>query len=90
MKNIGLFTGLLTLEYTFSSADFTTKLADLPDLPSGATHAATDTVLDHATIGNNKAVSTGIEAVWVAGQLVYQGQKPTGNKPGVLVKRASR
>ncbi|AUD06400.1 serine hydrolase [Spirosoma pollinicola] len=46
-----------------------------------------DTVKDNARIGNNKALSTGIEAVWVAGQLVYQGQKSTGVHPGVLIRR---
>ena len=49
-----------------------------------------DTVQDNARIGDNKALSTGIEAVWVAGQLVYQNQKPTGAHPGVLVKRVGR
>ncbi|GAB4036683.1 hypothetical protein GCM10028809_49670 [Spirosoma gilvum] len=46
-----------------------------------------DTVQDNARIGDNKALSTGIEAVWVAGQLVYQGQKSTGVHPGVLIRR---
>ncbi|GAB4024185.1 serine hydrolase [Spirosoma koreense] len=46
-----------------------------------------DTVQDNARIGDNKALSTGIEAVWVAGQLVYQNQKATGAHPGVLVRR---
>ncbi|GAB4018132.1 hypothetical protein GCM10028808_51710 [Spirosoma migulaei] len=46
-----------------------------------------DTVQDNARIGDNQALSTGIEAVWVAGQLVYQGQKATGAHPGVLIRR---
>ncbi|MFD2934142.1 serine hydrolase [Spirosoma flavum] len=46
-----------------------------------------DTVQDNARIGDNRALSTGIEAVWVAGQLVYQGQKSTGAHPGVLIRR---
>ncbi|GAB3012269.1 hypothetical protein GCM10027185_03070 [Spirosoma pulveris] len=46
-----------------------------------------DTVQDNARIGSNKALSSGIEAVWVAGQLVYQGQKTTGAHPGVLIRR---
>ena len=46
-----------------------------------------DTVQDNARIGDNKALSTGIEAVWVAGKLVYQGQKGTGEHPGELLRR---
>lgn len=46
-----------------------------------------DTVQDNARIGDTKALSTGIEAVWVAGQLVYQNQRPTGARPGVLIRR---
>ncbi|GAB3699566.1 hypothetical protein GCM10027592_25750 [Spirosoma flavus] len=46
-----------------------------------------DTVQDKARIGDNKALSTGIEAVWVAGKLVYQGQKATGTRPGTLLRR---
>lgn len=49
-----------------------------------------DTVLDNARIGDNKALSTGIEAVWVAGQLVYQNQKPTGAHPGALIRRVKK
>lgn len=45
------------------------------------------TVIDHAAILNSKALSTGIEMVWVNGQLVYQQQKATGKRPGVLIKR---
>jgi hypothetical protein len=39
------------------------------------------------TIGNSNALSTGIEMVWVNGQLIYKNQKATGLKPGVLIKR---
>ncbi|WP_338877090.1 serine hydrolase [Spirosoma sp. SC4-14] len=46
-----------------------------------------DTVQDNARIGDNKALSTGIEAVWVAGQLVYKDRKVTGARPGVLIRR---
>ncbi|GAB2540394.1 serine hydrolase [Spirosoma aerophilum] len=46
-----------------------------------------ETVHDNARIGDNKALSSGIESVWVAGQLVYQGQKATGAHPGVLIRR---
>ena len=46
------------------------------------------TVIDNANINNNKALSTGIEMVWVNGKLVYKSQKPTREFPGVLIKRA--
>ena len=46
-----------------------------------------NTVIDHAAIGNSTALSTGISMVWVNGQLVYENQKATGKKPGVLIKR---
>lgn len=46
-----------------------------------------ETVEDNARIGDNKALSTGIEAVWVAGQLVYRAQQGTGAHPGVLIRR---
>ncbi|CAN5279438.1 hypothetical protein BH09BAC4_BH09BAC4_33710 [soil metagenome] len=46
-----------------------------------------DTVQDKARIGDSSALSTGIEAVWVAGKLVYKEQKATGEHPGVLIQR---
>ena len=45
------------------------------------------TVQDNARIGDSQALSGGIEAVWVAGQIVYQHQKPTNARPGVLIRR---
>jgi len=45
------------------------------------------TVIDQANIKNSKALSTGIEMVWVNGSLVYQAQQSTGKQPGVLIKR---
>ena len=45
------------------------------------------TVKDNSTIQNATALSTGIEMVWINGQLTYQNQKATGNYPGVLIKR---
>jgi N-acyl-D-aspartate/D-glutamate deacylase len=45
------------------------------------------TVQDNAVIGNNKALSTGIGAVWVNGQLVYEDGKARGNMPGRFLKR---
>jgi len=46
-----------------------------------------NTVIDQANIKNSKALSTGIDMVWVNGTLVYQAQKSTGKQPGVLIKR---
>lgn len=46
-----------------------------------------ETVIDNATIENPTALSTGIEAVWVNGKLVYQNQKAVESYPGVLVKK---
>ena len=45
------------------------------------------TVIDQANIKNSKALSTGIDMVWVNGTLVYQSEKSTGKQPGVLIKR---
>ena len=45
------------------------------------------TVIDNASIKNSKALSTGIEMVWVNGELIYQDYKATGKRPGVLIKR---
>lgn len=46
-----------------------------------------ETVKDNAAIGNNKALSTGIESVWVNGKIVYFGGKATGLLPGRLLRR---
>lgn len=45
------------------------------------------TVKDNAAIGNNKALSTGIEMVWVNGKMVYLSGKTTGQLPGRLLRR---
>jgi N-acyl-D-aspartate/D-glutamate deacylase len=45
------------------------------------------TVIDQANIKNSKALSTGIDMVWVNGTVVYQAQKSTGKQPGILIKR---
>lgn len=45
-------------------------------------------VKDRANIQNSKALSEGIDQVWIAGQLTWQHQRPTGNRPGVLVTSA--
>lgn len=47
-----------------------------------------ETVIDNADIKNSKALSTGIEMVWVNGELVYQLQKATGKLPGRVIKKA--
>jgi N-acyl-D-aspartate/D-glutamate deacylase len=46
-----------------------------------------NTVKDNATFENSKAVSTGIEMVWLNGQLIYNNKKSTGKFSGVLLKR---
>ena len=47
------------------------------------------TVIDRATPKDPQAVSIGIERVWVNGQLVYEGGRMTGNRPGqILTRRA--
>ncbi len=45
------------------------------------------TVLDNASIQSPTALSTGIERVWVNGQVVYEQKGATQNYPGVLIKR---
>jgi N-acyl-D-aspartate/D-glutamate deacylase len=44
-------------------------------------------VKDHATIENGKALSEGIEQVWIGGQVTWKQQKPTGNLPGVFIAK---
>ncbi len=46
-----------------------------------------ETVADQATIENPKALSAGVEKVWVNGQVVFEQQKSTGARSGKLVKR---
>lgn len=45
------------------------------------------TVQDRATVQQPDALSSGIEKVWVNGQLVYAAQKPTGQFPGVFIQK---
>ena len=45
------------------------------------------TVKDNATVQNSRALSTGIEMVWINGQLTYKNQQATGNYPGMLIKK---
>ena len=46
-----------------------------------------DKVKDHATIENGKALSEGIDQVWIGGQVTWQNQKSTGNLPGVFIAK---
>ena len=46
-------------------------------------------VIDRATIENSKALSEGIEMVFVNGKIIYKAGKPTQERPGMLVKRES-
>ena len=45
------------------------------------------TVKDHAGLGNSHALSSGIERVWINGQLTYHNQQATGKRPGVFIGR---
>jgi N-acyl-D-amino-acid deacylase len=47
------------------------------------------TVRDRSTIGNPQEVSAGIRGVWVNGELVWDGHKATGARPGEVVRRAA-
>ena len=44
-----------------------------------------DTVIDHSTYANPTALPTGIEKVFVNGQLVWDSGKPTGARPGFVI-----
>lgn len=43
------------------------------------------TVADNSTMTNSKALSSGIEMVWVNGKVVYQQQKATNQFPGMFI-----
>lgn len=47
------------------------------------------TIADHATIKNPGALATGVIRVWINGQLVWDGDHPTGALPGRSIKRAT-
>lgn len=47
-----------------------------------------DTIIDRATLQNPKALSVGIEKVWVNGRLVFQDRRSTGVRPGQVVRAA--
>lgn len=44
-----------------------------------------NSVKDNASIQNSTALSSGIEKVWVNGQMVYQNQRSTGSFPGIFI-----
>jgi N-acyl-D-amino-acid deacylase len=45
------------------------------------------TVKDNSTMTDSKALSSGIEMVWVNGKLVYKNQQATKEFPGVFISR---
>lgn len=47
-----------------------------------------ETIADHATFTDPIKYSTGIDAVWVAGKLVWHEGKATSNRPGKILRRA--
>ncbi len=47
-----------------------------------------DTVQDHGTYEDPIQYSTGIHAVWVGGELVWDGERETGARPGRIIRRA--
>ena len=46
------------------------------------------TIQDHATIQNSQQFSTGVQSVWVNGELVLDNGQSTGALPGQALKRA--
>ena len=48
------------------------------------------TVIDNATFTEPFRLSTGIEKVWVGGQLVWSDGKPAGARPGRVLALQSR
>ena len=53
----------------------------------GASVVVADYIKDNATIQNSRALSTGIEMVWINGEVTYKNQKTTGAYPGVFIKK---
>lgn len=47
-------------------------------------------VIDRATPRNPHALAVGIERVWVNGRSVYEGGRPTGLRPGRVIRRGDR
>ncbi len=46
-----------------------------------------ETVLDRATTDDPHATAVGIEMVWVNGRIVYQDGRPSGRRPGRMLRR---
>ena len=46
-----------------------------------------NTVIDRATTKDPRALSEGIDTVWVSGEIVFQNGKATGRYPGKVLKR---
>lgn len=46
-----------------------------------------ETVIDNASVKDGKALSDGIDKVWVNGKSVFENKKSTGELPGVLIRR---
>ena len=46
-----------------------------------------DTVIDHATPQEPGALSSGIQSVWVSGQLIYRDGASTDARPGRVIRR---
>ncbi|MFP6808873.1 MAG: D-aminoacylase [Pseudomonadales bacterium] len=46
-----------------------------------------DMIADHATFDDPLQYSTGVKAVWVNGELVWEEGKETGARPGLIVRR---
>lgn len=49
-----------------------------------------DTVIDNATPEEPGALATGIESVWVSGELVYRDGATTAARPGRIIRRQNR
>jgi N-acyl-D-aspartate/D-glutamate deacylase len=46
-----------------------------------------DRVIDRSTTTEPHAVSLGIDKVWVNGQVVFDGRRATGLRPGMPIRR---
>jgi N-acyl-D-amino-acid deacylase len=47
-------------------------------------------VKDRATTREPHALSEGIRTVWVGGEVVYDEGRPTGRRPGVVLRASGR
>jgi N-acyl-D-amino-acid deacylase len=45
------------------------------------------TIIDRASTSDPHATSVGIEKVWIGGELVWNGGRTTGARPGTVIKR---